>query len=134
MSSDDDDQEARLTVEEIIRDPQSHSRACGFRRHPHGEECSRNCPTCYGQPVPHTEQKLSTRQSATRTEVLHRFACPENQKDPRVLNTILCYYALAEFLVDGTPGGRTQALALTALEESMLWSIAGFKDVLLPSP
>lgn len=27
-----------------------HSRACGFRAHAHGVECSRNCPTCQGKP------------------------------------------------------------------------------------
>ena len=26
-----------------------HSRACGFRSHPHGPACNRNCPTCHGQ-------------------------------------------------------------------------------------
>lgn len=25
-----------------------HSRACGFRTHPHGSECATNCPTCNG--------------------------------------------------------------------------------------
>lgn len=25
-----------------------HSRACGARVHPHGAQCSRNCPTCHG--------------------------------------------------------------------------------------
>ena len=27
-------------------DPSPHSRACGWRAHPHGPECSTNCPTC----------------------------------------------------------------------------------------
>ena len=26
-----------------------HSRACGWREHPHGTSCSSNCPTCAGQ-------------------------------------------------------------------------------------
>jgi hypothetical protein len=29
--------------------PRPHSRACGFRAHPHGPECHPNCPTCGGQ-------------------------------------------------------------------------------------
>lgn len=28
-----------------------HSRACGWRRHPHGVDCSTNCPTCAGRPA-----------------------------------------------------------------------------------
>lgn len=28
-----------------------HSRACGFRKHDHGVECSRNCPTCGGSVI-----------------------------------------------------------------------------------
>lgn len=27
-------------------DERPHSRACGMRSHPHGPECSENCPTC----------------------------------------------------------------------------------------
>ena len=33
-------------------DPSPHSRACGWRAHPHGPECSTNCPTCHGGPMP----------------------------------------------------------------------------------
>ena len=29
-----------------------HSRACGVRKHLHGTECSTNCPTCHGRPMP----------------------------------------------------------------------------------
>ena len=32
-------------------DPSPHSRACGWRAHPHGPECSPNCPTCHGLPI-----------------------------------------------------------------------------------
>ena len=32
-------------------DPNPHSRACGWRAHPHGPECSTNCPTCHGLPI-----------------------------------------------------------------------------------
>jgi hypothetical protein len=34
----------------IEGDKRPHSRACGIRKHDHGPECSRNCPTCDGQP------------------------------------------------------------------------------------
>lgn len=27
-------------------DQRPHSRACGWRNHPHGPDCSRDCPTC----------------------------------------------------------------------------------------
>lgn len=27
-------------------DRRPHSRACGFRKHDHGPECARDCPTC----------------------------------------------------------------------------------------
>jgi hypothetical protein len=30
-------------------DRRPHSRACGFRVHPHGNACHSNCPTCGGQ-------------------------------------------------------------------------------------
>ena len=26
-----------------------HSRACGIHTHQHGDDCSNDCPTCYGQ-------------------------------------------------------------------------------------
>jgi hypothetical protein len=26
-----------------------HSRACGWRNHPHGPDCHGNCPTCHGR-------------------------------------------------------------------------------------
>lgn len=29
-------------------DTRPHSRACGWRGHPHGSACSTNCPTCHG--------------------------------------------------------------------------------------
>ena len=28
-----------------------HSRACGIVPHPHGQQCSWNCPTCHGKPI-----------------------------------------------------------------------------------
>lgn len=30
-------------------DNRPHSRACGWKEHPHGTECSADCPTCRGQ-------------------------------------------------------------------------------------
>lgn len=30
------------------KDRRPHSRACGIRIHPHGVECSSDCPTCRG--------------------------------------------------------------------------------------
>lgn len=30
------------------RDGRPHSRACGIRKHDHGRECSKDCPTCGG--------------------------------------------------------------------------------------
>lgn len=33
-------------------DRRPHSRACGWRPHPHGTECHTNCPTCGGRDVP----------------------------------------------------------------------------------
>lgn len=30
------------------RDRRPHSRACGWKSHPHGTQCSDNCPTCHG--------------------------------------------------------------------------------------
>jgi hypothetical protein len=33
----------------ITTDTRPHSRACGIHRHPHGNECSENCPTCHGR-------------------------------------------------------------------------------------
>jgi hypothetical protein len=32
-----------------VEDQRPHSRACGWRNHPHGPECSTNCPTCHGE-------------------------------------------------------------------------------------
>lgn len=29
------------------KDPRPHSRACGFKSHPHGKGCAKDCPTCY---------------------------------------------------------------------------------------
>lgn len=34
-----------------VEDQRPHSRACGWRNHPHGPECSTNCPTCHGRLV-----------------------------------------------------------------------------------
>lgn len=31
------------------KDVRPHSRACGFRKHDHGKDCSTNCPTCHGK-------------------------------------------------------------------------------------
>lgn len=38
-----------------------HSRACGWRNHPHGSDCHPNCPTCHGHaplvvPNEHSEE------------------------------------------------------------------------------
>lgn len=32
-----------------LRDDRPHSRACGFKNHAHGPDCSNNCPTCHGK-------------------------------------------------------------------------------------
>lgn len=34
-------------------DRRPHSRACGWNPHPHGTQCSTNCPTCQGVEIPH---------------------------------------------------------------------------------
>jgi hypothetical protein len=34
-----------------VEDQRPHSRACGWRNHPHGPDCSTNCPTCGGKYV-----------------------------------------------------------------------------------
>jgi hypothetical protein len=33
-----------------LTDDRPHSRACGWRDHAHGSDCSRDCPTCGGRP------------------------------------------------------------------------------------
>ena len=33
---------------EPLLDSRPHSRACGWRAHPHGSACHPNCPTCHG--------------------------------------------------------------------------------------
>ena len=45
----------RPPVLELLRPPtpaddRPHSRACGWPMHPHGVDCSPNCPTCGGRP------------------------------------------------------------------------------------
>lgn len=38
-----------MTEPSVEIDRRPHSRACGWRQHPHGSACSVNCPTCGGQ-------------------------------------------------------------------------------------
>lgn len=38
----------RTVAEPDMTDQRPHSRACGWRKHEHGTECSTNCPTCHG--------------------------------------------------------------------------------------
>lgn len=33
----------------VVPDRRPHSRACGIRKHDHGPDCHRNCPTCGGR-------------------------------------------------------------------------------------
>lgn len=33
---------------EKVKDERPHSKACGFRMHEHGSQCSSSCPTCHG--------------------------------------------------------------------------------------
>ena len=42
-----------------LEQQEPHSRACGYRAHPHGPECHSNCPTC-GGPIPAWEVELLT--------------------------------------------------------------------------
>lgn len=41
-----DAEPANYAEQQGLTDDRPHSRACGFRRHPHGPECHPNCPTC----------------------------------------------------------------------------------------
>jgi hypothetical protein len=46
-----------LSTSEVVDEPKKepeederpHSRACGFHPHPHGMQCSKDCPTCGGR-------------------------------------------------------------------------------------
>lgn len=42
-------EQAQLEHQLIAADQRPHSRACGWRAHPHGSACHANCPTCGGR-------------------------------------------------------------------------------------
>lgn len=42
----------RTVAEPYMDDQRPHSRACGWRKHDHGVDCSSNCPTCGGKEIP----------------------------------------------------------------------------------
>ena len=41
----------QTVAEPDMTDRRPHSRACGWRKHDHGVDCSSNCPTCGGKEI-----------------------------------------------------------------------------------
>lgn len=46
-----------------------HSRACGFRKHDHGADCNRNCPTCHGDADYRTDPPFDVRNDGMGSSV-----------------------------------------------------------------
>ena len=62
----------------------------------------------------------------SKTDIDKRFDyhAPSTTREAKHHGIRAFYKGLAEYIIDTTPEGREQSLALTALEESMFWANA----------